>query len=161
MQETPPQPEEPSAADPETDRRTLFSNVVMGGGLLTGYGAFAAIATRFLYPARPTATTWQYVARVNDLAPGSAMRYRLPSGARVNIARSGSAGTADDFIALSSVCPHLGCQVHWEGHRSRFFCPCHNAVFDKEGDVVSGPPPRPLDRYEVKVEEDQMFILAG
>lgn len=68
---------------------------------------------------------------------------------------------ARDFIAMSNVCTHLGCRVRWISDQEQFFCPCHNAVFDKQGAVVSGPPPRPLDRYEVKVSDDQLFILAG
>lgn len=66
-----------------------------------------------------------------------------------------------DFTAMSNVCTHLSCRVRWIEDQSQFFCPCHNAVFDKEGNVVDGPPPRPLDRYEIKVEEDQIFILGG
>ena len=63
-----------------------------------------------------------------------------------------------NFIALSNICSHLGCRVRWIAAQEGFFCPCHNAVFDKEGQVVSGPPPRPLDRFEVKVEDEQLFI---
>lgn len=66
-----------------------------------------------------------------------------------------------DFTAMSNVCTHLGCRVRWIDEEGQFFCPCHNAVFDKQGQVVDGPPPRPLDRFEVKVEEDQIFILGG
>lgn len=66
-----------------------------------------------------------------------------------------------EFIAMSNICTHLACRVRWIGDQQQFFCPCHNAVFDKDGEVVSGPPPRPLDRYEVKVEDDQLFILGG
>jgi menaquinol-cytochrome c reductase iron-sulfur subunit len=63
-----------------------------------------------------------------------------------------------DFIAMSNICTHLGCRVRWIADRNQFFCPCHNGVFDKNGNVVSGPPPRPLDRYEVKIENDQLLI---
>lgn len=70
-------------------------------------------------------------------------------------------GNGRDFIAMSNVCTHLGCRVRWISGREQFYCPCHDGVFDKEGNVVSGPPPRPLDRYEVKVENDQLFILGG
>ena len=63
-----------------------------------------------------------------------------------------------DFIAMSNICTHLGCRVRWVADRENFFSPCHNGVFDKYGMVVSGPPPRPLDRYEVKVENDQLYI---
>lgn len=64
-----------------------------------------------------------------------------------------------EFSALSNVCTHLGCRVRWVEDETQFFCPCHNAVFDKQGNVVSGPPPRPLDTFEVKVENGQLFIL--
>jgi len=70
-------------------------------------------------------------------------------------------GNGRDFIAMSNICTHLGCRVRWISDQEIFFCPCHNGVFDKEGVVVSGPPPRPLDRYELKVEADQLFILGG
>jgi menaquinol-cytochrome c reductase iron-sulfur subunit len=63
-----------------------------------------------------------------------------------------------DFLAMSNICTHLGCRVRWIGEREQFFCPCHNGIFDEEGVVVAGPVPRPLDRYEVKVEDGQLFV---
>ncbi len=66
-----------------------------------------------------------------------------------------------DFVALSNICSHLGCRVRWIADQDEFFCPCHNGVFDKDGRVLDGPPPRPLDHYEVKVENDQLYILGS
>lgn len=66
-----------------------------------------------------------------------------------------------DFVAMSNVCTHLGCRVRWISDQDQFFCPCHNAGFDVEGNVASGPPPRALDRYQVKAENGQLFILGG
>lgn len=63
-----------------------------------------------------------------------------------------------DFIAMSNICTHLGCRVRWIGDKEIFLSPCHNGVFDREGRVISGPPPRPLDRYEVKIENNQLSI---
>jgi len=63
-----------------------------------------------------------------------------------------------DFIAMSNICTHLGCRVRWIAEQASFFCPCHNGVFDAQGSVVSGPPPRALDRYEVNVEGDKLYI---
>jgi Rieske Fe-S protein len=68
---------------------------------------------------------------------------------------------ARDYVAMSNICTHLACRVRWISDREQFFCPCHNAIFDKEGNVVAGPPPRPLDRYETKVEDGQLYILNG
>lgn len=66
-----------------------------------------------------------------------------------------------NFIAMSNICTHLGCRVRWIADQARFFCPCHNGVFDKDGNVISGPPPRPLDRYEVDLDGDQLLIREG
>ena len=66
-----------------------------------------------------------------------------------------------EFIAMSNICTHLGCRVRWIADREQFLSPCHNGVFDKFGNVVSGPPPRPLDRYPVKLENGRIFILGG
>jgi len=66
-----------------------------------------------------------------------------------------------DYIAMSNICTHLGCRVRWIDEQGQFFCPCHNAIFDKEGQVVAGPPPRPLDRYEVKLEDGLLYVLGG
>jgi menaquinol-cytochrome c reductase iron-sulfur subunit len=63
-----------------------------------------------------------------------------------------------DFIAMSNICTHLGCRVRWIADQEVFLSPCHNGVFDKEGNVVSGPPPRSLDRYDVKIENGQILI---
>jgi len=66
-----------------------------------------------------------------------------------------------DYVAMSNVCTHLGCRVRWIADEDRFFCPCHNGQFDRQGNVISGPPPHALDRYEVRVEGDEMQVLGG
>jgi Rieske Fe-S protein len=65
------------------------------------------------------------------------------------------------YVAMSNICTHLGCRVRWVADQEQFFCPCHVGIFDKEGNVVAGPPPRPLDRYQVQVIGDDIEILAG
>ncbi len=65
------------------------------------------------------------------------------------------------FIAMSNICTHLGCHIRWITEQNQFFCPCHNGVFDISGNVVSGPPPRPLTRYDVKVDSGDLFVLLG
>jgi len=80
---------------------------------LDRYGTFAAYAARFLYGAgAKVATAWMYVTEVALMKPGDSMRFVTPGRAKVAIARQGSSGTVDDFVALSSTCPCFGCQVH-------------------------------------------------
>jgi len=69
-----------------------------------------------------------------------------------------STENGSDFVALSNVCTHLGCRVRWVDNQNEFFCPCHNGVFAADGTVLAGPPPRPLDRFETRVEDGQIFI---
>ncbi|MBM3181301.1 MAG: ubiquinol-cytochrome c reductase iron-sulfur subunit [Chloroflexi bacterium] len=66
-----------------------------------------------------------------------------------------------DYVVMSNVCTHLACRVRWIPEKDSFFCPCHNGVFAKDGTVVAGPPPRPLDRFESKVEDGVIFIKRG
>lgn len=57
------------------------------------------------------------------------------------------------YRALSATCTHLGCGVAWNEAQSQFQCPCHKGVFDRSGKVVSGPPPRPLDQFDVRLND--------
>lgn len=132
------------------------SSLAMAGGLVAGYGTFVAYAGRYLYPARGELKAWLYVAQADSIEVGQSLGYRTPTGATVVIARKET-----EFIALSSTCPHLGCQVRWEAHNSRFFCPCHNGVFTPEGKGIGGPPGeagQSLGRYPLKVENGLLFI---
>ena len=63
-----------------------------------------------------------------------------------------------EVIVFSDVCTHLSCRVNWDPEQEGYFCPCHAALFDKHGNVLSGPPPRPLDRFETKMDGGQLFI---
>ena len=132
---------DPRAADPE--RRRFLGNVsrtAMTVGLVGGYGGLGLIAGRYLYPARPSDRIWQYVTEVDRMDVGASQLFQAPSGESINIVRQTRGGAASDFIALSSTCPHLGCQVHWESQNDRYFCPCHNGTFDPSGAPTGGPP---------------------
>jgi Rieske Fe-S protein len=60
--------------------------------------------------------------------------------------------------ALSARCTHLGCPVRYGFEARRFICPCHAAVFDERGAPVSGPAPRPLDTFAVRVRGGQIYL---
>ena len=71
----------------------------------------------------------------------------------------------EDLLILNSRCTHLACTVNWKEDEQIFFCPCHDASFGKEGEVLDGPPPRPLDRYEeFRITEEgslEIFLKEG
>ena len=68
---------------------------------------------------------------------------------------------ASGFQAFSSVCPHLGCKVHWEAENDRFFCPCHRGVFDPAGVAIGGPPGdagQRLSQAPIAVDEESGVV---
>ena len=154
----------------QLSRRSFSSFVVWAvGGLISAGLGIPAIAY-IIGPALQRAETQNWIR----LGPVSKVELGLPTLFKAKVQRQTGwivneqelsvyvrTDNGRDFVAMSNVCTHLGCRVRWIAEREEFFCPCHNGVFDKDGKVVSGPPPRALDRYEVKVENDQILIQGG
>jgi menaquinol-cytochrome c reductase iron-sulfur subunit len=65
-----------------------------------------------------------------------------------------------DFTAFAVNCTHLACPVNWRPTAQLFLCPCHGGVFYADGSVAGGPPPRPLPRYDVRVQDGSVQILT-
>ncbi len=63
-----------------------------------------------------------------------------------------------EMKVLSNVCTHLSCRVKWDEEVHGYLCPCHDAQFELEGEVVYGPPPRPMDEFEFKIEDGNILI---
>jgi menaquinol-cytochrome c reductase iron-sulfur subunit len=62
------------------------------------------------------------------------------------------------YVVFNTHCTHLGCAVAWDSSSKQFACPCHGGRFDADGNRVEGPPPRPLDRYETRVDNKTLII---
>jgi menaquinol-cytochrome c reductase iron-sulfur subunit len=59
---------------------------------------------------------------------------------------------------FSDICTHLGCRVNWHPDVQHYISPCHDGHFDIMGKNVSGPPPRPLDEFNTKIENGNLFV---
>ena len=149
-----------------SSRRRFFTSFLTGAlavGLAACAGQFLTIVLRFLYP-RKKKGNWLFVQALGDFPHGVSFSYLTPTGQAVLISRTGTSGLVDDFIALSNVCPHLGCKVHWEGRSKSFFCPCHNGRFDHVGRPLEGPPAKAnqsLIRFPLKVEKGLLYIRVS
>jgi cytochrome b6-f complex iron-sulfur subunit len=110
----------------------------------------------YLWPAaRGGASEDVEVTNASNLVPGQSATIQL-RGKVVIVVRE-----LTGFRAVSAVCTHLGCLVKWDGSRKEFLCPCHAAVFDQEGAVVSGPAPAALPTYRVKEIGGKVYVSAA
>jgi Rieske Fe-S protein len=137
------------------------TTLAMAGGLASGYGAFVIMAGRFLYPPPSSAGSWMFVARRSELEARHTFEYVTPAGLSIVITCHPAENGQTECLALSSICPHLGCRVQWQAHENRFFCPCHNGTFDPQGNPTGGPPAaagQSLPRYRLRVEGDLLYI---
>jgi Rieske Fe-S protein len=127
----------------------------LGSGFVISLGSFIYPVVRFLYPPRVTeASVNEAVAgKVGDLAPNSGKIVKF-GDSPVLLVRIDQTG----WRAFSAVCTHLSCIVQYQPDSSRIWCACHNGVYNLRGQVVSGPPPRPLQEYAVHISGDQVVI---
>lgn len=154
----------------QVPRRTfLTAAIVAAGALITAIYSIPGVAY-LLAPAlkKIESETWIPLGPASKVEPGVPTLFRADirrqTGWIVNEEQLTVYVLTEDgrnYVALSNVCTHLGCRVRWVEGEQQFFCPCHNGVFDKDGRVVSGPPPRPLDQYPVKVEDGQLYVQGG
>lgn len=92
------------------------------------------------------------VGAEDDVKPGEAKKFEMHGKPALVI------NTKSGFVALNAVCTHLGCIVDWDETKKQVICPCHNAVFDHNGNIVSGPPPLPLEQLEVSVRGGKIMV---
>ena len=63
-----------------------------------------------------------------------------------------------EFRAFSAICTHLDCTVQYRSDIAHIWCACHNGHFDLTGRNIQGPPPRPLDTYDVNIRGDEIVV---
>ena len=128
-------------------RRRLIGYAWIGAAVIVvGELIFGTLA--FLWPRRkgPKAETVFVAGKVSDFKVDELIPFRKEKAFVLR--------TAGGFLAISAICTHLRCIVNWNEVLKKFECPCHGAKFNQNGEVLEGPPPRPLDLYKLQ-------ILAG
>ncbi|HWB83245.1 MAG TPA: ubiquinol-cytochrome c reductase iron-sulfur subunit [Bryobacteraceae bacterium] len=149
------------------DRRRFLTKLsVILGGIGAALASIPSIG--FLLGFRKPTQVWRTVGKLEDFKIGSTANVAfqdsspLPwSGVTAQTA-AWLRRTADlEFTAFSMNCTHLGCPVRWLADANLFMCPCHGGVFYADGRVASGPPPKPLNQYPVRVENGEVQILTS
>jgi len=141
-------------SQPEPTRRRVIA-FFLGGGLLATFASFIYPVLRYLFPPVVADLGGDEVvaAKLTELKPNSGKIFRF--GSRPGLLIMNSDGT---YRALSATCTHLGCTVQYRSDLREIWCACHNGIYDLNGRNVSGPPPRPLDVFDVHLRGDDIVV---
>lgn len=144
----------------EPVRRRTFLDTLLGLGFVASAAATLYPVWRFLNPPAvaepPTASV--VAAKLSDVAPNSGRVFRFGNIPAILVR------TPDgELRAFNAICTHLDCTVQYKADTAQIWCACHNGMFDLGGNVVSGPPPRPLERLAVQVRgepgDEEVVVL--
>lgn len=138
------------ATAPGFDRRTFLDSLLAVGFVSTA-AAIAYPVARYLVPppSGEPETASVVAAKAGELKPNSGKVFKF--GNRPAIVVRTPQG---EVRAFTAVCTHLGCTVQYKSDTAQLWCACHNGYYDLGGNVVSGPPPKPLEKFVVNVRGD-------
>jgi len=151
----------PTAGEPLPDRRIMMQ--VVGGAVgcvyagMIGYPVYRYLASPAEKAAGEAAVREVQLPQADQLPKGTALMFKFGGKPAILIHHPD-----DSWTAYSAVCTHLACTVQYESAADRIFCACHGGVYNsKTGANVSGPPPRPLDRFQATVSVGSITISRG
>ncbi|HKE29497.1 MAG TPA: ubiquinol-cytochrome c reductase iron-sulfur subunit [Bryobacteraceae bacterium] len=154
-----------STANGTTRRHFYVGAIYATWAVITAALGIPALFYLFLPPKIRERQEWTEVGSLSNLATGApvemAFRQNRIDGWKIISEKSTAwvvKQTDNSVVAFGPQCTHLGCAYHWDDAKHEFLCPCHNSVFAMDGQVISGPAPRPLDRYDVKVNGNTLLV---
>ena len=121
----------------------------------TGLAVLLGPIIAYFYPANLEEVPSEplLVGAEGDLPPGESKTMRFGRYPAIVI------NTSEGLRAYSAVCTHFACVVKWDVQQNMILCPCHDGFFDPlNGEVISGPPPTPLESIKVEVVDGQVFV---
>jgi cytochrome b6-f complex iron-sulfur subunit len=141
------------------DRRAFMTFVSLG--LLADClpMAIAASAEPKFKLAKARADGFIAVGTVNELQTKGVIKAPQFPGKPLLIIRNPQ--NSSKVIAISSTCPHKGCEVDWKAKGNQFVCPCHGAKFNPDGNVIKGPATRPLASFKAKIEGNLVLVKSN
>ncbi len=138
----------------EVNRRK-FTNFLIGGGLLGWLASVLYPLITYLIPPKVQEQSLNSVkaGKIDDFPPNSGKIIKF--GRKPVLLIRTETG---EFRAFSGICTHLDCIVQYREDTKHIWCACHNGVYDLTGKNISGPPPRPLMPYVVRIQKNEIII---
>lgn len=135
--------------------RRRFVNFAIAGGVVGWLASLLYPVFRFLTP--PSIPE----ANLNSIRWGPVDDFPINASEIVKFGRKPVIlirSAEDDFQAFAATCTHLDCIVQYRGEQKDIWCACHNGVYDMRGRNISGPPPAPLEVFNVSIVEGDILI---
>ena len=135
--------------------RRGFVELLLGGGFLATAAAFIYPVMRYFVPPKTADLGGDSVvaAKVGELKPNSGKVFHFGSRPGLLILTANG-----EYKDMSAVCTHLSCTVQYRPDLNEIWCACHNGKYGLDGRNISGPPPRPLQAFDVQVRGDEIFV---
>jgi menaquinol-cytochrome c reductase iron-sulfur subunit len=154
------------ADSPGTTRRGFYAAAIYGlWAIITGALGLPALMYLLVPPRLRRQNDWVEAGDISQLEPGTPVemtfRRNRIDGWKVTSEKSTAwvvKLSKDQVVAYAPQCTHLGCAYHWDQEKDQFVCPCHNSLFSLEGKVLDGPAPRPLDRYQTRLQGNELML---
>lgn len=147
--------DEPNKEKKETGfiTRRYFLEVVGGGAIGIATAGSVVLTAQFLSPNVLLEPSLQFKAGSPEDYPLGSVTLHKEQKVFIVRAKEGY------FYALSTICTHLGCIANWKSEDGIIACPCHGSKFDKDGKVLDGPAPKPLQRFSVILDEQGQLVV--
>ena len=154
------------AESPGTTRRGFYAAAIYGlWAIITAALGLPALMYLLVPPRLRRQNDWVDAGDISQLEPGNPVemtfRRNRVDGWKV-ISEKSTAWVVklskDQVVAYAPQCTHLGCAYHWDQEKDQFVCPCRNSLFSHEGKVLDGPAPRPLDRFQTRLEGNELMV---
>ena len=139
--------------DPDFITRTRFLSgvAVAGGAVLTAAILVPIVGFAVTDAVKSPADQWVDIGPVSSFPDGQVTSLAVSGLSQWSDARIFLRNKGGQMIAIWNRCAHLGCPVEYFKGGDNYVCPCHGGAYDSLGLVTAGPPPRPLDRFNLKV----------
>ena len=147
-------------ADDKITRRNALNYLIGSGITALGIGTIYPIIRYIIPPpGQEAGTNSVSAAKIGELKPNEGKIFKFGNSPGIIVLKpGGDPGNASSYVAFTAVCSHLNCTVQYRDDLSEIWCACHNGHFDLNGNVISGPPPKPLTQFKVAIKGEEIFV---
>lgn len=138
--------------------RRNFLDILLGTSALATLGAIVYPIVRFMAPPQIVESSENSVvaAKLKEVPPNSGKIFKFGNKPGILVRTAGG-----ELKAFSATCTHLDCIVQYRQDTKQIWCACHNGQYNLSGENIGGPPPRPLEEFQVNTRGDDIVVTRA